>query len=76
MLRRLNGDRKGALLRFLHEAKLIHKDRRVINLSGAYLRETDLSNADLSMADMSKADLVLLKEEYNYLGNQFLEIMV
>jgi uncharacterized protein YjbI with pentapeptide repeats len=67
VLRRLDGTRKGILLRFLRESDLIIKDRTVIDLSGAILsgadlrganlRETNLSGADLSEADLREADL-------------------
>ena len=68
MLRRLDGDRKGAVLRFLNEAKLIEKGRPVIgslvgahlvdaNLKGSVLRDTALQGVHLSGADLSGADL-------------------
>lgn len=77
VLRRLDGNRKGAVLRFLTEADLITKGRPVIrslsgadlvaaNLKGSVLKETslqgvDLSNADLSDANLRDADLSLSK---------------
>jgi Pentapeptide repeats (8 copies) len=68
MLRRLDGDRKGAVLRFLNEAKLIEKGRPVIgslvgahlvdaNLKGSVLRDTALQGVHLTGADLSGADL-------------------
>jgi hypothetical protein len=48
VLRRLDGDRKGAVLRFLREADLIKKGRPVIrSLSGADLREANLEGSVL-----------------------------
>ena len=68
VLRRLDGDRKGAILRFLTEAGLINKGRPVIGslvgahlrdakLQGSVLRNTALQGVDLSGADMRGADL-------------------
>lgn len=57
VLRRLDKDRKGALLRFLYEANLINKDKIVINLSEADLTEADLRRANLSGANLSRANL-------------------
>lgn len=68
-LRELDGKRKGQLIRFLSEARLIRrkpitlvKDRLsqdVIRLpSTVDLTSADLSQADLSGADLSEADLV------------------
>jgi ABC-type multidrug transport system fused ATPase/permease subunit len=57
VLRRLDKDRKGALLRFLYEANIIDINKRVIDLSGANLREADMSGANLSGANLSGADM-------------------
>src|SRR5260221_1700199 len=72
VLRRLDAERKGSVLQFLHESGLIGKDKRVIhltganliganlsgaNLSGVYLSRADLSGADLSKANLSGANL-------------------
>ncbi len=57
VLRRLDKERKGALLRFLYEADLIQKDKGVIDLRGADLREADLTWAKLSEADLSGVNL-------------------
>src|SRR5216684_4256886 len=72
VLRRLDAERKGSVLQFLHESGLIGKDKRVLNLtganliganliganlSGANLSGVYLSRADLSGADLSKANL-------------------
>jgi hypothetical protein len=72
-LRRLDGDGKGRVLRFLHEAGLIQKGRprirslakadlvkaslRGSSLKGVDLRGVHLRQADLSGADLSGADL-------------------
>lgn len=73
-LRRLDEPRKGILLRFLYEADLIYKDKRVIDLSEADLtgvnlfrvdlRGVNLSGANLSGANLMSADLsgAILKE--------------
>ena len=56
-LRRLDGERKGALLRFLREADLITATNNIIMLDEADLSGADLSGANLSVADLSGADL-------------------
>jgi hypothetical protein len=67
-LRRLDGNRKGAVLRFLTEADLITKDRPVIRslsgadlvdakLEGSVLRNTALQGVHLNCADLTQADL-------------------
>jgi uncharacterized protein YjbI with pentapeptide repeats len=62
VLRRLDAERKGSVLRFLHESGLIDKDKRIIdlsdaNLGGANLIDADLSEANLSEANLRRADL-------------------
>jgi hypothetical protein len=57
VLTRLNGDRKGSVVGFLHEAGLIAKDRPIFRVHGSDLREVDLSGADLSGAYLSWTDL-------------------
>jgi uncharacterized protein YjbI with pentapeptide repeats len=52
-LRVLDGDRKGALVQFLHESSLIHDDA-IVDLSGA-----DLQGANLFLADLHGASLFL-----------------
>ena len=58
-LRELDADRKGSLLRFLYEARLINKDEKegILNLTGADLSAAQLSGVDLSRAKLSGADL-------------------
>jgi hypothetical protein len=55
----LDPKRKGTLLTFLYEAKLINYGSAIISLKGANLFETDLSvsGADLSRADLRGANL-------------------
>ena len=67
ILPRLNGERKGSVLRFLYEAKLLddvppiidlhHADLRGAHLAFANLHGADLSGANLDFADLSGADL-------------------
>ncbi len=72
ILRRLDAERKGSVLRFLHESELIDKDKLIIdlreanlsealliddNLSEAHLREANLRGADLRGAYLRGADL-------------------
>ena len=56
-LRTLNGPRKGILVRFLQESKLIVKDTPVLSLTMADLSGSDLSSADLRKCDLSGANL-------------------
>lgn len=73
VLRRLDGNRKGALLRFLYEADLIDEDKIVIDLSEADLSEVNLIKANLRGAILSKADLggANLSEAYMYNVNLY-----
>lgn len=64
VIRGLDGKRKGLVIRFLQEAGLINKQRPIIKLRGADLREVELGwaklrNVDLSFTDLRNADLVL-----------------
>jgi hypothetical protein len=60
VLEGLDPDRKRILLMFLHESGLIdkdkHKDKPVVSLSIANLREANLREANLREADLSGAD--------------------
>ena len=54
--------RRGSLIRFLHETKLINKENSIIslmnaNIEEAYMRKFDLRDANLQGASMYKADL-------------------
>jgi uncharacterized protein YjbI with pentapeptide repeats len=57
ILPRLDAERKGNVLRFLHESELIDKDKRIIDLSEANLSEAHLIDANLSEAHLREADL-------------------
>jgi uncharacterized protein YjbI with pentapeptide repeats len=67
VLRRLDAERKGNVLKFLKESSLIDCNKCIVdlryavlsgaNLSGADLRETNLSEADLDEANLSEAYL-------------------
>ncbi|GHO77027.1 hypothetical protein KSD_47980 [Ktedonobacter sp. SOSP1-85] len=54
-LRRLNGERKGILLRFLLDAELINKEYS--NHRGFYYAIIDLTEANLEQADLMRIDL-------------------
>lgn len=56
-LQRVGKDRKGVILRFLHEAGLISKGKVIIDLNEADLRWADLSNSNLSDSELSGVDL-------------------
>jgi uncharacterized protein YjbI with pentapeptide repeats len=74
VLRRLDGDRKASLLRFLHEAGLIDEGKTIIELGDADLSETNLftpgigsvmrratlKKAALAGVDLSHANLTLV----------------
>jgi uncharacterized protein YjbI with pentapeptide repeats len=57
VLQRLNPERKGSVLKFLQEAILIDKDKRIVDLSGANLSFANLGEANLSGANLSEAGL-------------------
>lgn len=57
VLRQLDGERKGLLLRFLHESELIDKKEAIVELSQADLTGADLSKADLPHANLRGAVL-------------------
>ena len=57
VLTRLDGSRKARVLRFLYEAGLITKGKRVLALGTADLRRADLSEAFLAQVDLRTADL-------------------
>ncbi len=57
VLRRLDAERKGSVLQFLHESTLLGKEGRLVDLTGAHLSRAHLSRADLSGADLSRANL-------------------
>lgn len=56
-LYRFGGKRKGSVLQFLHESKLIDQDKSIVSLEGANLRRVDLLYFDLTGASLYKADL-------------------
>jgi uncharacterized protein YjbI with pentapeptide repeats len=57
VLARLNGRRKGALVRFLYGAGLIKRVKKVVRLNDADLQFTHLRGANLSGANFTRADL-------------------
>jgi len=57
VLRRLDAERKGSVLQFLHESTLLGKEGPSIDLTGADLSRAHLSRADLSGANLSHANL-------------------
>jgi hypothetical protein len=61
VLSRLDGGRKGSVVRFLYESGLITQDRRIVDLNGADLSEAWLSQANLSEATVSDKQLVAAK---------------
>jgi len=56
-LTRLDGSRKRSVLQFLYEARLVIKDRVVVDLKGADLSGAHLSAAELSTVNLSEAAL-------------------
>jgi hypothetical protein len=57
VLARLDGERKGSVVRFLYGAGLIYKNRTVVNLTGATLTGAILIRANLENANLSNAYL-------------------
>jgi uncharacterized protein YjbI with pentapeptide repeats len=73
VLEGLDPDRKRTLLLFLHESGLIRKDKRVVSLAAADLREANLRGArlreaNLSWANLSWANLTGAYMSWTYLG--------
>jgi uncharacterized protein YjbI with pentapeptide repeats len=58
ILSRLGRARKRSAVEFLHESGLVRKDRPVLDLKRADLREADLIGADLREADLGGAHLM------------------
>jgi hypothetical protein len=57
VVRRIDAERKGIVLQFLHESKLIQGDVPIVNLLHADLRGAGLSWAELNDANLRGADL-------------------
>jgi uncharacterized protein YjbI with pentapeptide repeats len=57
VLARLDEPRKGSLVRFLHGAGLIKRDKPIVEMSTADLTNADLRRANLGAADLSNAFL-------------------
>jgi hypothetical protein len=57
VLSRLDGGRRGSVLRFLYESGLIYKDSPVFRLDGANLRGAVLTKTNLHAAALSGSDL-------------------
>jgi Pentapeptide repeats (8 copies) len=56
-LRRVGNNRKGDVLRFLHESGLIYTGKAIVDLRESDLSGADLSNAKLSGSNLAGADL-------------------
>ncbi len=56
-LRNLDGNRKGTLIRFLWEARLINEPHPIISLNGVNLQQAFFAYANLSSADFSGAHM-------------------
>jgi uncharacterized protein YjbI with pentapeptide repeats len=57
LLARLNGPRKGSVVRFLQAAGLIYAGKQVVALTGADLSEADLRNAYLRRLGLRRSNL-------------------
>jgi uncharacterized protein YjbI with pentapeptide repeats len=57
VLARLDGKRKGMLVRFLYEAQLVQESSPVISLEESLLSEVDLSYAKLSGINLERCDV-------------------
>ncbi|HEX9987370.1 MAG TPA: pentapeptide repeat-containing protein [Chloroflexia bacterium] len=53
-----DGARKGNIVRFLYEAKLLNKANPIVNLQGADLRHAGLIGANLSEANLNVTNLI------------------
>lgn len=65
---RLDNARKGRVLQFLYESKLISKDNTIINLEGANLSGANLNSANLHLANLRRANLRRAKMQDSYLS--------
>jgi uncharacterized protein YjbI with pentapeptide repeats len=77
-LRNLDGERKGFLVQFLHEAGLVYTNTAVVSLAGADLSEAKFGGADLRGANLSdtflwEADLSKVTLHGADLSKAFLE---
>ena len=57
ILSRLDSERKGSVLQFLHESHLIDKGKPILDLTKADLVRANLQEADLSGANLARANL-------------------
>ena len=57
VLPRLDSDRKGSVVQFLHESGLIHNDNTIIDLKDADLTDANLCGAVLSYANLKRVNL-------------------
>lgn len=57
ILSRLDGTRKRSVLQFLKESGLIHRDKRIVDLSGADLSNAELGRINMNPVDWNYADL-------------------
>src|SRR2546423_5242968 len=57
VLPRLDANRKGSVLQFLHESSLIHKDKKTIDLSDANLSFADLSGAKVTEEQLKRSQV-------------------
>jgi uncharacterized protein YjbI with pentapeptide repeats len=72
-LTKVDGSRKGQLLRFLKEAKLVTKEEggAIVSLSSADLSGADLEGADLHCVDLYGVDLSNANLRHAILGDNF-----
>jgi hypothetical protein len=57
VLRSLDAERKGSVLQFLYESRLIEKGKNIIDLQGADLSDANLFKANLANANLTAANL-------------------
>lgn len=74
VLRQLDGTRKGLLLQFLYQAKLINHDDPIIDLKGAdfdhlHIEGSEFQNIDLSGVTLEDADLISMRFHNSSLRN-------
>jgi len=66
-LRKMDGGRKGFIMLFLSESKLISRDDPIISLSGANLLRADLTGIELSNTDLQNVYLHQAKFDHTEL---------
>lgn len=72
-LRELDGDRRGRVLQFLHESRLIQREMPIVDLNGADFMHAELVGANFRGANLARAYFYKANLRTAYLENVYLE---